>query len=428
MKDDTTRRRALQTIALGSLAGLAGCMGGGSSSPSTSRTDAGTTTTTASGSTTTDSGGSTPPKNPEVIEDFTDLTKFTVKAGRLEALKDGTYKDSEQAALLTRKDKEPVIERPVEADLTNTNLSMAVKLEADKHAVLSIEMFNESESDSVTFAKSIRKSTSGFWQRLDLGATNLSGLPNLGKVTKMRFTLKGAGSGGKIALDSLQRVPSPDKGYVALVFDDAHASDYTHAYQTLKQYDIPATSAVVTNHVGNDGMLNLKQMDEMKSYGWEFCSQTANHANLLNAGRLEVEREIVGAKEWLVDHGFEQGAKTFTYPYGLYTNKIAQFVSQHHEMGMGFFGPRNAAMGYITEPMTISRGDASNIPRAQTMVDLAGLYNDLSILTFHGIGQGGELDVTPEQFEKFAAYLADANVETITLSQIPGKFQPKDGW
>ncbi|WP_435335196.1 polysaccharide deacetylase family protein [Haloarchaeobius sp. TZWWS8] len=428
MVDDTTRRRALKTIGLGSLAGLAGCTNN-SSGPSTASTATGTTgTTTAGTETTTKQSGNKQSEKAEVFEDFTDLTKFTVKAGKLEALESGTYKDSEQAALLTRTNKEPVIERPVDTDLSNTNLSMAVKLEANQHAVLSIEMFNESESDSVTFAKSIRKTTSGFWQRLDLGATNLSGLPNLGKVTKMRITLKGGGSGGKIALDSLKKVPSPDKGYVALVFDDAHASDYTHAYKTLKQYDIPATSAVVTNHIGNEGMLNMKQMDEMKNYGWEFASQTASHANLLNAGRLEAEREIVGAKEWLVDHGFKEGAKTLTYPYGLYTDKIAQFASKHHEMGMSFFGPRNAAMGYVTEAMTISRGDASNIPRARSMIDLAGLYNDLSILTFHGIGGDGELDVTSAQFEKFASYLADSDVETITLSQIPKKFKPEGGW
>ncbi len=433
MVEDRTRRRTLKALGLSAVTGLAGCMNTGeqnttgttNTTSSSSATPTGTATARERTDTTDSDGQGEKPE--DVVDDFEDLSTWTVKNGKLTAMKEGSYKGS-QSAVITRQDGEPVIEREIETGVGGSNLSVAINLDASNHAVLQVTLLNGNNQNSVQYAESIRSSTGGFWQRLDLGATGVTGLPNLKNITKIRIRVKGAGSGGKIRIDDLRKVPSPDKGYVALVFDDAQRSDYTKAFQTLKQYDIPATSALVTNHVGDDGFLNMKQIEEMKAAGWEFASQTASHANMLNASRLQAEREVVGSKDWLLDHGFEKGAKSFTYPYGLYNEQITDFVSKHYEMGFGFFSTRNAASGYITDPMTISRGDGRHIEQAKSMVDLAHLYNDLEVITFHGIDRKGELDVTGDQFEDFVSYLDNSNVEPITLSQIPNKFKPEDGW
>ncbi|WP_435362222.1 polysaccharide deacetylase family protein [Haloarchaeobius sp. DFWS5] len=434
MVDHSTRRRALKAIGLGTLTGLAGCMGGSDPGTSNPTSATGTQTATSTTGTTAQKGSETTTKDDaqqkdgDVMDDFENLGAWKNKSGKFGKVTGEDAYMGSQSAVMVRTSGEPVIERELEVDLAKSNMSIAIKLEADSHAVCDVTLFNDDDGNSVTFAESIRSSASGYWHRLDLGASNVSGLPDLSKVTHIRITMKGGGSGGKLMLDDLRKVPSPDKGYVALVFDDAQDSDYTKAFQTLKQYDIPATSALVTNHVDGDGFLSMKQIDEMKSAGWEMTSQTANHANLLEAGRLEAEREIVGAKEWLVDHGFKQGAKSFTYPYGLYNEQVNAFVNKHHDMAYGYFSARNATSGYITDPMTISRGDATNNPRAKSMVDLAHLYNEVAVLTFHGIDRGGELDVSSQQFNDFAKYLADSKVETITLSQVADVAQPKGGW
>ncbi|WP_267642354.1 polysaccharide deacetylase family protein [Haloarchaeobius amylolyticus] len=434
MVEDRTRRRTLKTLGLGALAGLAGCMNQGEQNTSptnttrtTARAGTGTDTTTQQEGTDTTTDGDKQKQEAAVVDDFEQLSAWKVKNGDLSAMTENAYAGS-QSAVITRKNGEPVIERSLDADFEGSNLSMAVNLDAEKHAVLQITLLNENNQNSVQLAESIRHSASGFWHRLDLGTTEVSGLPNLGDVTKIRIRLKGAGSGGKIRVDDLRKVGSPDQGYVALVFDDGQASDYTKAFQTLKQYDIPATSAVVTEHVGNDGFLTMKQMEEMKSAGWEFASQTATHKNLLYASRLEAQEEVVGSKEWLVDHGFKKGAKSFMYPYGLYDSQVTNFVSKHYDMGFGLFSARNAASGNITDQMTISRGNGRHVDQAASQVDFASLYNDLEVITFHGIDREGKMDISSGEFEEFAQYLSNADVKPITLSKIPDVAQPKDGW
>ncbi|MFC6955375.1 polysaccharide deacetylase family protein [Halorubellus litoreus] len=391
--------------------------------PNTS--DESTTTVGTEPSDSTTNEETTTSKEPKgLIDDFEDLSKWDVKKGRLEPMKEDAYEGSQSAAL-KRTGPEPVIERAVDLNAAKANLSLAVNLNTEEHAVLDVRLINENQSNEVVLAESVRASTSGFWHRLDMGATGVSGLPDLSNVTKIRIRMRGGGDGGSVRIDDLKTVPTPDKGYVAVVFDDAQESDYTKGFEILKQYDIPATSAIVTDHVGDDGFLSLDQMKEMKQAGWEMASHSATHANLLNASRLEAEREVVNAKEWLVENGFETGAQNFVYPYGLYDNNLLSFVEKYHDMGFGFFSTRNAANGYITDPMTISRGDGRHIEKAKSMVDLAHLYNDLEIITFHGIDRGGKFDVTSDEFAEFAEYLNQANVKPITLSQVKKKFQKK---
>lgn len=432
MVEDRTRRRTLKAIGLAGLTGLAGCMDSvGSDTESkttatttaTSKTTAASETSTAGNETadTTEEDSEDRPADGNAIADFEDLSAWTVENGDLTASSDDPYAGS-QSGVLERGNGEPVIERPVELSAKKANLSLAVNIDADEHAVLDVKLINEDSDNHLQFAESIRSSASGFWQRLDLGATGVEGLPNLKNITKVRIRMKGGGTGGKIRMDDLREVESPDDGYVAVVFDDAQRSDYTKGFDILEKYDIQASSAIVTNHVDDDGFLTLDQMKEMQSAGWDFASHTASHSNLLNASRLEVEREVVDSKQWLESNGFERASNCFVYPYGLYDKQLKSFVDQHYDAAFGFFSPRNAASGHVQDSMTVSRGDGKHIESSKSMVDLAHLYNDLSIITFHGIDRSGNFDVTSDQFEEFASYLSNSDAKPITLSEVTKRF------
>jgi hypothetical protein len=47
----------------------------------------------------------------------------------------------------------------------------------------------------------------------------------------------------------------------------------------------------------------------------------------------EIERQVRDAQEWLVDHGFTEGARHFAYPYNRIDEQALSVVSRFHDTG-----------------------------------------------------------------------------------------------
>jgi len=123
-------------------------------------------------------------------------------------------------------------------------------------------------------------------------------------------------SGNEVVyLDSPNRVVAPDTAKVVFQFDDGNKTDYTEGLPYLSQYDYPAITYVNTNTIGDTGKLDQRQLQELKEKGWLIGSHTADHVDLKKlSDTAEIERQVRDAQEWLVDHGFTEGARHFAYP------------------------------------------------------------------------------------------------------------------
>lgn len=427
MTEDRSRRNVLRALGVATVGGLAGCTStlkseagvGGSSGTKTATTTSSNTTATAD-QTATPSSAKTPTET-KLVDDFEDLSKWTVGGGgELTSVRD-SYAGS-HAAKVVRRSGEPTLTRSVDLDLRQYNPSLAVKTTASAPTVVEVRLLAPDEKNQLVLREGLRPLSDRGWIRIDPGVSDVVGLPDLEKVSEIKVRLQGGSQGTAFWLDDLRMVPSPEEPTVALTFDDSRASQYK-AFEVLREYDMPGTVATITDKVGTDGFLTMKQMDEMKSAGWEFASHTATQPSLLDISRLTAEREIVQAKQWLVDHGFEAGAQSFAYPYGKFDQSVTNFIDEHHEMAFRYLGPASAGSGRITEPLTASRGDGRHLQRSKRMIDLAGLYNDLEIFTFHGIGTGSNLSMSLSDFEDLVVHLDKSNARVVPLSTVASELQ-----
>lgn len=409
----------LGSIATAGMLGVAGCSGSASSPTTTSRTrtTTGNQTATTQNTTTTDSPA---PADTTVLENFEDLSGWSVEGGSIHADQSTVYAGS-QSARLERGDGPVRLTRDVDLDLSAENLSMAFRMESSGNAVVEFYLRAPDAEDQLVLGEGVRQESSGDWFRLDAGARDVVGLPELENVQQVEVRVRGGGSDTAFWLDDLRRVPSPDQGYALLFFDDGLQSAYTEAYDVLSERDMSATVPVVTDNVGDDGNLSLDQLGDLASNGWNVCSHTSTHTNLENISRLTAEQEIVNAKEWLVDQGFETGSRWLVYPYGGFSEAVTNFAQNHHDLAFRYMGTRSVGSGRVTQGMTVSRGDASDIETAKKMVDLGQLYNDLELFTFHDIDASGDgLAVTPREFEEFVTYLEDSSLTVVTPETIHG--------
>ncbi|WP_336036867.1 polysaccharide deacetylase family protein [Halobacterium yunchengense] len=410
----------LGSLATAGMIGVAGCSSS-ASSPSTTQNQTRTQTQTSANSTeTTQSTTNEKPQvaDTQVLDDFEDLSKWSVEGGSVHA-DDSTKYAGSQSARLERGEGPVRLTRSVDLDLSAENLSLAFRMESSGNAVVQTLLRAPDEDNQLALGEGVRQESSGDWFRLDVGARDVAGLPELENVQEIEVRVRGGGRDTKFWVDDLRRVPSPDQGYAVLFFDDSLESTYTEAYDALSERDMPATVSTVTSSVGDDGYLTLDQLGELSSNGWEVCSHTSTHTNLEDISRLTAEQEIVNAKEWLVDQGFESGSRWLVYPYGGFSEAVTNFAQNHHDLAFRYMGTRSVGSGRVTQEMTVSRGDASDIEVAKRMVDLGQLYNDLELFTFHDITKSGEgLAVTPGQFEEFVAYLEDSSLSVVTPEQI----------
>lgn len=159
---------------------------------------------------------------------------------------------------------------------------------------------------------------------------------DLSNIVRLSFrpdARDGAGT-ETVYLDFPERVVAPETPKVLFQFDDGNVTDYTEGLEYLSQYGYPATAYVNTGRVGNDGRMDIAQLDQLQDAGWIIGSHTPHHTDLTSlSDPSEVERRVREGKQWLLDHGFTQGARHFAYPYNQVDEQVHDIVSRHHDTG-----------------------------------------------------------------------------------------------
>lgn len=432
MTSQFSRRNFLCALGAASVAGIAGCGSQASPGSSTgsptqrsndSRTPTGTGTPSSTPSTT-----STPSQSStsladhpdvDVVDDFEDLSKWSGITGSVEAAPDRSVSGS-QSLRATAEGTRTHVGGPLEADLSGRKLSVAVDVvRPTGFVVVVLRLYAPDEDNVVEVGELVRPTANQGWVRLDLGTRRMLGLPELSNVTRVEVELLTNSEGPMEAyVDGLYSVPSLDKGYVALTFDDSLAAHYTEAHRVLSEHGLAGTVGTVTNRIDTDGHLTLDQMGEMQSDGWEFASHTANHVRLVNLDADELHSEVIGARNWLQDHGFEAAADHLVFPQGAFDRRTMRFVTEHLNSASRYVSTEGATSGRTLDPYTVSRGNGARVDAATKMVDRAVAYDEMAAFTFHDIGGSGSLNASVEAFERFVAHVAQSDAEVVMLSDL----------
>lgn len=149
-----------------------------------------------------------------------------------------------------------------------------------------------------------------------------------------------------------QGEPLPDRS-VAISFDDAYSSIYTHAWPRLRERGLPFTIFVSTASVDRPGYMSWTQLRELAAAGVSIANHSHSHAKLNE--RLPGE----STENWLkrvtedVEHaqrrirqeigaGVNEAPRLFAYPYGEYNEALAE---QLRSLGYIAFGQHSGAIG-----------------------------------------------------------------------------------
>lgn len=432
-----TRRRTFLRLsgatALGGL--LAGCQDQLSPGSDAKTTDSTTTDSGQSGNesdteteddaekSTDDSTGRFHLANTNVLDDFEDMSGWEAREGEVEAASPTAFMGSQSlhltAAAAESGDTAAWASKGVDWDLSGQTLSLATRpTSPGGNLLVEVRLHAPDEQNILTMGELFRLRENQGWLRLDLATRDFAGNPDLSNVKRVDIGVRAASARVDFHFDDLRAVPQPGKGSVILTFDDSLDSHYQEAFPRMREYDMPGNAAVITDRVGSNGTLDTGELKEMQDAGWDVVSHSTTNEKLTDKSPQQMTIDINDVSDWLAQNGFDSGKASFVYPHGAWDDTLIDAVSKKHKQAFRYMDPLSAASGRITDPYTISRGNAAyNIDLSKTMVNYAEQFNHNVVLTFHDIvDNGGDLAMSPGTFNDLLAYIDRRDVEVKTLS------------
>lgn len=257
----------------------------------------------------------------------------------------------------------------------------------------------------------------GGWFRMDLGPTVIKGTPELHDVRELRIqSLSHSRSRLRLNVDELRLVPKADRGRVMLTFDDGPVSQYMNAFPVMKEHGFPGVAGVIPWLTSDPDYLGPTQLEEMQSAGWDIVS----HPQLTDPSRplptlpvAEQRRAIERSKRWLLQNGFERGARFVIWPFHAAGAHTLELGSEYHSLG--FAGGLSPSGIPPTDPLTIGRVDGESATVAEKMVRFAAQYNQMAVIMYHEVGNGS---LSMADFKRTLQVIDDADVDVITASDL----------
>ncbi|ELZ00861.1 polysaccharide deacetylase family protein [Natrialba asiatica] len=359
----------------------------------------------------------------ETINSFDTLDDWVtlLDEGDFEADEDDPYSGSQSARLTAPEGTEYAgIYRTISGgtDLSDSNLSLAVKFAEQDQLTLTLELF----APNSNIVHRLRRTLVGpndSWTRVDFGTTDVDGNPDLSSVREIRLSARRRGSDSgpiECSIDDLRTAPRPDTGKVMLLFNGTLQSHHEIALEHLSTYDFTGVEAVIPEAVGNDdnGRLSLSELDELAEAGWDLAARPRTGSqNITDFSAEEQERVIEQTAGWLETRGFEDGAGTFITPRNVLGPTTRELVQEYHDRALRYGGSPNALP--ISDPYNLGFFSGEAGATTRTYVDHAEAYGQLAVLHFEEIGPDGMAETA---FEDLLEYIDAADVDVVTASEL----------
>lgn len=102
---------------------------------------------------------------------------------------------------------------------------------------------------------------------------------------------------------------------ITITFDDGNLSTYQVAYPILKQLDVQASVAIISNTFvqGSSKTLNIKQLKELQQNKWEIISHSVTHPKFTKLKKEQLTQEIYTSFLDMKHNGFRVNG--FVTPY-----------------------------------------------------------------------------------------------------------------
>ncbi len=229
-----------------------------------------------------------------------------------------------------------------------------------------------------------------------------------------------------VTIDAL-RTDYQGKPVCIITFDDGKSSVYDKAFPILNSNGQQAVAFVVPDLVGQLTTISKTQLDILQNAGWDISNHSKSHANLSKLNVEELEEEVNGAYQWLVDNGYEKGARFFAYPGGRWNEIVINKVKERHKLARsGIYDarlqPHLSGLGeenYLITTMEV-QNDVS-VDMVKDYIDNAINQKGLLVLLLHAIvdenAKHGEY--LSEDFKEISDYLKikESDISVMTFSE-----------
>lgn len=261
------------------------------------------------------------------------------------------------------------------------------------------------------------------WHRLDFGPTEEFGTPDLTDVREIRLqTWVGDGNAGECDVGDLRVTPKLDEGGVVLTFDDISLSQYEEAFPVMQEYGYPGVAGAIPWLSEDADRIDVEGLTEMQAAGWDIVSHPQAERALPDYTADEQEALLRETKQWLVDNGFESGARFIIFPYGKASETTLNLTAKYHHLGfIGGYCPS----GLITGPLTVSRVNGDDLDATNRVLQLAKRHRQIAVVMYHTIGGGGDR-ISVAEFEETMARIDDLGLRVLTASDL-WELQPVNG-
>ena len=147
------------------------------------------------------------------------------------------------------------------------------------------------------------------------------------KISIQSYGLAGRFTKFRLADVILDNIQSPT---ISFTFDDNNLTDYTVAYNKMKEYRLTGTCYTISTAVGLSGRTTVAQMKEMYDDGWCFGIHGSDAVDWVSNSTLaEAEVRIKTCRDWLYDNGFiGKGLSSCAYPQGQYNNDVINVLKK----------------------------------------------------------------------------------------------------
>jgi peptidoglycan/xylan/chitin deacetylase (PgdA/CDA1 family) len=356
----------------------------------------------------------------KLLDGMEDLSRWGVYDGRFAPDTTRYFNGTQSARLETTAEENRVwVYRRFDPGLDLTAYDVSVAIHPGhgdtKARMLRVQLLAPDRLDRVDMRHGVGRM--GGWFRLDLGPTVVKGTPDLSDVREIRIqSLKGSRRRLQFNVDELRLVPKADRARVMLTFDDIPISQYENAFPLMEDYGYPGVAGAIPWLTSDPDFMSKPQLQELQNAGWDVVSHpqlTDPSTPLPELSREDQTRTLERSKQWLVDNGFESGARFVIWPFHAAGATTLDLASRYHSLG--FAGGRAPCGIPPTDPLTVGRVDGNVVKDTLRMISFAEKYNQLAVVMYHQIGPDG---LPVDEFERTLEYIDRADVEVITASDL----------
>ena len=179
---------------------------------------------------------------------------------------------------------------------------------------------------------------------------------------------------------------TPETGHVLLTFDHTAPSVYGTAFPVLQEFGYPALVAVVCDRISSTGddPSELEQLRELQSAGWEIGSHSmSGHPNFTSLSDEGIATQCRESRQWLLDRGFAEEAASIVYPYGAYSQRVADVTREYFAIGFGGPNRRETA---IDDPLSVGRVNGDDVETTIEAIDAATANSQVLAIMYHTVG------------------------------------------